>query len=238
MGAAVVVLREGFEASLVVGIILAFLRRTGRSDAVIPVWAGVVGAVLASGVIGGILLLVGAELEGRAEAIWEGVTMLAAAGLLTWMVLWMRRQSHRLRSDLERRTQSALARGSALGLALVAFVGVVREGVETALFLAGSTAGSSPLAAIAGATAGLVLAVLLGWAFYRGSDRLNLRLFFTLTGAMLLVFAGWLLAAGLHELAAGRILPDSGILLSAAFALLAAPALYAFFRPAHRRPAA
>jgi high-affinity iron transporter len=230
MGAGVVVLREGFEASLVVGIVLAFLDRTGRRDGFTAVWIGVGTALALSVVVGVALFAAGAELEGRSEAIFEGVVMLLAAGLLTWMIFWMRSHARTLRSTIEGRTQAALDAGSAVGLALVVFLGVAREGVETALFLFSSVEGSNGFVSLVGAIVGGLVAVALGYLFYRGSHRLNLRAFFTVTSALLLVFAGYLLAMGLYELAEAGVIPESELLVAAAFVALAGPTLYFFFR--------
>ena len=230
MGAGVVVLREGFEASLVVGIVLAFLDRTGRRDGFAAVWAGVAAALALSLVVGVALFAAGAELEGRSEAIFEGVVMLAAAGLLTWMIFWMRGRARTLRGEIEGRTQAALDAGSTLGLALVVFLGVAREGVETALFLFSTVEGTNGVVSLIGALVGGVAAVGLGYLFYRGSHRLNLRTFFTVTSALLLVFAAYLLAMGLHELSEAGVIPESEVLLLVAFAALAGPTLYFFFR--------
>ena len=231
MGAGIVMLREGFEASLVVGIILAFLNRSGRREGFVAVWAGALSALVLSAGTAGLLFVVGAELEGRAEKLFEGGAMLFAAALLTWMIFWMRRQARTIKRELEDQVQHALATGSAFALALVAFVGVLREGVETALFLFGTVEGSNKLLASTSATVGLAGAVLLGYAFYRGAARLNLRRFFTVTSVLLLVFAGWLLAQGLHELAAAGVFPESLTILGAAFAALAGPTLYLYLRP-------
>lgn len=230
MGAAVVMLREGFEASLVIGIVLAFLNRTGRRDAFATVWIGAAAAVALSVAAGSLLLMVGSELEGKAEAAWEAATMLAAAALLTWMIFWMRRQARTIKHDLERDVERALARGSGVALALVVFVGVLREGVESALFLLGTVEGADALTSGIGAAAGLAAAAALGVLVYRGSSRLDLRRFFSLTSLLLLVFAAYLLASGLHDLEEAGILPESEALLAAAFVGLAAPTLYAFFR--------
>jgi high-affinity iron transporter len=230
MGAGVVVLREGFEASLVVGIVLAFLDRTGRRDGFGAVWVGVAAALALSLAVGAALFAAGAELEGRSEAVFEGVVMLTAAGLLTWMIFWMRGRARTLRKEIEGRAQAALDAGSALGLGIVVFIGVAREGVETALFLFSSIEGSSSLVSFVGALLGGAAAVGLGYLFYRGSHRLNLRTFFTATSVLLLVFAGYLLASGLHELAEAGVVPESEALLVAAFAALAGPTLYFFFR--------
>jgi high-affinity iron transporter len=156
--------------------------------------------------------------------------MLVAAGLLTWMIFWMRNRARTLRSELEDRTRAALDAGSALGLALVVFLGVAREGVETALFLFSSVEGSNHGLSLLAAAVGGAAAVGLGYLFYRGSHRLNLRTFFTATSALLLVFAGYLVAMGLHELSEAGVIPESELLLVAAFAALAAPTLYFFFR--------
>lgn len=230
MGAGVVVLREGFEASLVVGIVLAFLDRTGRRDGFVAVWVGVAAALALSVAVGVALFAAGAELEGTSEKLFEGVVMLTAAGLLTWMIFWMRNRARTLRREIEGRTQVALEAGSAVGLALVVFVGVAREGVETALFLFSSVEGTSPLLSTVAAVVGGVAAVGLGYLFYRGSHRLNLRTFFTATSVLLLLFAGYLLAMGLHELAEAGVLPESEALLVASFLALAAPTLYFYFR--------
>ena len=224
------ILREGFEASLVVGVVLAFLDRTGRRDAFRPVWIGALSAAALSAMIAALLFAIGAELHGRSEAVFEGVAMLTAAGLLTWMIFWMRRQARSIRRELEAQVQSALASGSAFGLALVAFVGVLREGVETALFLYGTVSGTNALVSTTSAAIGLVAAVLLGYAFYRGAAHLDLRRFFTITSSLLLLFAGWLLARSLHELSEAGLLPESTLLLVGAFVALAAPTLYLFLR--------
>jgi len=237
MGAGLVILREGFEASLVVGVVLAFLDRTGRRDAFRPVWIGTFGAALLSAGVAALLFAVGAELEGRSEAIFEGSAMLAAAALLTWMIFWMRRQARTIRRDLEAQVEHALATGSAVALALVAFVGVLREGVETALFLYGTVSGTNALVSTTSSAVGLAGAVGLGYVFYRGASRLDLRRFFTITSSLLLLFAGWLLARGLHELSEAGVLPESTLLLVAAFVALAAPTLYFYLRPARRVPA-
>ncbi len=236
MGSGLVVLREGFEASLVVAVVLAFLDRSNRRDGFAAVWIGIAAALTVSAFVGITLFAVGAELEGTSEYLFEGITTIVAASLLVWMIFWMRRQARSIRTDLEGKTRAALAEGSALGLAAVAFVGVLREGVETSLLLFSTTEKSSPLISLVSALLGLGLAIGLGYAFYRGSHRLDLRRFFTVTSAILLVFAGWLLAKGLKELAEAGVIPENELILWGAFALLAAPTLWFFFRPPGRKP--
>jgi high-affinity iron transporter len=231
MGAGLITLREGFEASLIVGIVLACLARSGRRDAFAAVWLGVLAAVAVSVAVGVGLAVVGGELEGGAEVLFEGATMLAAASLLTWMIFWMRGQARTLRRDLEARVGSALSRGSTLALAAAVFVAVVREGVETALFLLGaSESAERGVATVVGGLAGLAVAVALAFALFHGSRALDLGRFFTVTSALLLLVAAYLLASGLHELAEGGLLPDSEIVVAGAFLLLAVPTLVLYLR--------
>jgi len=237
MGSGLVVLREGFEASLVVAVVLAFLDRSNRRDGFAAVWIGIAAAIGVSAVVGISLFAVGAELEGTSEYLFEGITTIVAAALLVWMIFWMRRQARSIRTDLEGKTRAALAEGSAIGLAAVAFVGVLREGVETSLLLFSTTEKSSPLISLVSALVGLAVAIGLGYAFYRGSHRLDLRRFFTVTSAILLLFAGWLLAKGLEELAEAGVIPENELILWGSFVLLAAPTLWFFFRPPGRKPA-
>lgn len=237
MGSGLVVLREGFEASLVVAIVLAFLDRSERRDGFAAVWVGIALALTVSAIVGVTLFAVGAELQGTSEYLFEGITTIAAATLLVWMIFWMRRQARSIRTDLEGKTRAALAEGSTLGLGAVAFVGVLREGVETSLFLFSTTGKSSPLVALVSGLVGLAVAIGLGYAFYRGSHRLDLRRFFTVTSALLLLFAGWLLAKGLGELAEAGVIPENALILWGSFILLAAPTLWFFFRPRGRKSA-
>ncbi|MGZ4397007.1 MAG: FTR1 family protein, partial [Gaiellaceae bacterium] len=141
------------------------------------------------------------------------------------------RQARSIRRELEERVSSALATGSTLALVLVVFVGVLREGVETALFLFGTVAGTNALVQTTGALIGAVVATMLGYAFYKGASRLNLRWFFSATSVVLLVFAGYLLARGLGELSDAGLLPESRSLVVAGFLVLALPTLALFLRP-------
>lgn len=237
MGAAVVTLREGFEASLIVGIVLAFLNRTGRRDAFWPVWIGALAAVAISIAAGLTLYAIGTEFEGRAEALWEGSIMLAAAAMLTWMVFWMRSRARTIKKHLESQVEEALKLGSAVGLGIVAFVGVLREGLETALFLLGTFENSNAAVSVVGGLLGLAAAIGLGYLFYKGSSRLDLRRFFTVTSLLLLAFAGWLLFGGVHELAEGGVLPESMLLQIGVLVAFAVPALWLYLRSGSPKPA-
>jgi high-affinity iron transporter len=207
VGAALLTTREGLEASLIVGIVLAYLAKTDNREHARSIWLGTAAAVAASVLTGAALFFTVGELEGRAEQIFEGVAMLSAVAVLTWMIFWMRKQAVNIKRELEARLETAIAAGSAVGLASVVFFAVLREGWETALFLFAISESSSPLTTTIGAIAGLVLSVSLGVALYMGSRRLNLRQFFTVTGILLIVFAAGLLAHGIHEFQEAGILP-------------------------------
>jgi high-affinity iron transporter len=205
MGAAfVIALREGIEAALIVSIILAYLRQLQRTDRARLVWAGAFGAVVLSVTAGAAIFFAGTEFEGTSEQVFEGLVTLTAVGVLTWMIFWMRRQGGRIKGELQQKVDSALVAGG-WALAALAFFAVLREGIETALFLFAAAKGTAVDAGgvgeqLIGALLGLVLAVVLGVLLYRGGIRLNLRSFFRITGAILIVVAAGLFAYAVHEL--------------------------------------
>jgi high-affinity iron transporter len=207
VGAALVTTREGLEASLIVGIVLAYLAKTENRSYFRVIWLGTAAAVALSILTGAALFFTVGALEGRAEQIFEGAAMLAAVAVLTWMIFWMRKQAANIKKHLEARLAGAIAAGSAIGLASVVFFAVLREGWETALFLFAISESSTPLSTSVGAALGLVISVALGIALYMGSRRLNLRQFFTATGILLIVFAAGLLAHGIHEFQEAGLLP-------------------------------
>lgn len=194
-------LREGLEASLVVGILIAYLVKTGRRDALRPIWTGI-GIAVAIALAFGFLLEFGSqELTFEAQEALGGSLSVLAVGLVTWMVFWMRRTARHLKSELHGKLDAALRMGTG-ALVATAFLAVGREGLETALFVWASVHAASdgtprPLIGVA---LGLATAVLLGWLFYRGALRINLAKFFTWTGGMLVVVAAGVLAYGLHDL--------------------------------------
>jgi high-affinity iron transporter len=204
VGAAfLITLREGIEAALVISIILAYLNTIGRRDRHGIVWAGGGSALAVSLVAGAVIFSTAGALSEEAEAAVEGIASLAAVGVLTWMIFWMRRQARFIKGELQDRVDLALASGSAVALPALAFVVVVREGLETVLFLFSAirttTAGPVALGYV-GAALGLATAGVLGYLIYRGGIHLNLRTFFKVTGALILVVAAGLLAGGVHEL--------------------------------------
>jgi high-affinity iron transporter len=198
----VIGLREGIEASLIVGIIAAFLAQHGRRDTLRLVWIGVgVGVALCIGVAIGLQVLSASLPEGGQQTV-ETIVGAVAVGMVTYMVVWMRHHARGLKRHLESATSHALVEGTAWALVGLAFFAVLREGFETAVFLlAAFQASSSELAASVGALAGIVTAIGLGWAIFRGGMRINLGRFFRLTGLVLVLVAAGLVASTLHSAA-------------------------------------
>ncbi|WNM25150.1 iron uptake transporter permease EfeU [Demequina capsici] len=200
-------LREGLEASLIVGILVAYLVRIDRRDMLPHVWTGV-GIALAVSLGFGALLTLGPQgLTFEAQEVIGGTLSIIAVGLITWMIFWMGRTARHLRGHLEGQLDKAIAvgKGAVITMALLA---VGREGLETSLFLwAGITSAGSSTAPIVGATLGLIAAAALGFVVYRGAARLNLRVFFQWTGAFLVVVAAGVLAYGVHDLQEAGVLP-------------------------------
>jgi high-affinity iron transporter len=200
-------LREGLEAALIIGIVLGALRKLQRGELTSTVWAGAISAILVSVGVGIGLFVVGVELEGKAEQIFEGLTMLLAAGVLTWMIFWMNRQSRNIKSELEAGVTKTVSSTDKRGLFWLAFLAVVREGIELALFLAAAAFASTTQSTVLGALLGLGTAALLGWTFFATTLRLDLRRFFQVTGVLLILFAAGLVAHGVHELNEAGIIP-------------------------------
>src|SRR4051794_9656676 len=200
MGSFVIVLREGFEATLLVGLILGVLNKTGNRQHVRAVWWGVVAALITSVIIGAILFAAVGELTGQAERLYEGTAMLLAASVVTWMVFWMRKQARTLGGHLRSQVSTAIVAGGGFALASVAFIGVAREGLESALFLFASVGDDGIATTVIGGAFGALAAVTLGYLFYRGTVRLDLRRFFMVTGVLVIGFAAYLIIGGMHEL--------------------------------------
>lgn len=194
-------LREGVEAALIVSIILAYLAKTGNQRHFGKIWLGAGAAVAVSVVIGLVLFNTIGGLEEPAEQIFEGFAMLIAAGVVTWMLFWMRRTSANIKGELQAGVDRALVAGGIFGLTLLAFTAVIREGIETALFLMGqaTAAGTEASSTLVGAILGLLIAIGIGVALYRGAKVVNLRTFFNWTGIALIFIAAGLLAHGIHE---------------------------------------
>lgn len=195
----VIGLREGLEASLIVGIIAAFLASQERRDALRWVWVGVLGAAAVCAAVGITLHVVGEELPRKQQEGLETIIAIVAVAAVTWMIVWMKRHAPTLSRSLRENTAAALATGSAIGLIGMAFLAVLREGLETAVFLVAAFNASTNVASSAlGALLGLTVSIAIGYGIYRGGVKLNLTKFFKATGVLLAFVAAGLLSKALH----------------------------------------
>jgi high-affinity iron transporter len=195
-------LREGVEAALIIAIICAYLAKTGNRDQFPLVLLGAGTAIGLSAILGILLFVTVGGLEEPYEQIFESITLIAAASVVTWMLFWMRRQARSVKGELHAAVDRAIDKGSVTALAVLAFIAVIREGLETSLFLVGqaNSADQGAIWVLVGAVIGLVIAAVLGVGFYQGSRRLNLVTFFRWTGVALIFIAAGLLSTAVHEL--------------------------------------
>lgn len=197
-------LREGVEAALILAIICAYLAKTGNRQYFPRIFAGAGLAVVLSAVIGIVIFVTVGSFEEPYEQLFEAITLIVAASVVTWMLFWMRRQAASVKGELQSAVDRALENGGANAMAVLAFVAVIREGVETSLFLVGQAAVASAqggaIWVLIGAVIGIGIAAVLGVGFYHGSRRLNLATFFRWTGVALVFIAAGLLSHAVHEL--------------------------------------
>jgi len=200
-------LREGLEASLIVSILVAYLVRTDHRDRIRYVFYGVAAAVLLSLAFGAVLTFTSRSMSFEAQEAFGGILSIVAVGLVTWMIFWMRRAARGMKRELEGQLAAALDVGP-LALVTLAFVSVAREGLETALFVwAAAQSTERTSTPLVGLLLGLAVAIVIGYALYRGAVRINLATFFTYTGALLVLVAAGVLAYGVHDLQEAGILP-------------------------------
>src|SRR5262245_9010549 len=190
-----IMVREGFEAALVVAIVFAYLRRIGRLDLARSVWQGVALAAAAAFAVGIFVRVTVGSLEGDARLRAFAAISAAAVVVLTWMIFWMRRQSRLIKGDLEGKVNVALrSDNTRRAIVAVALVAVLREGIEAALLLVAAGTGESGGAVIVGALVGLMLAAFLAYLVYWGGRSMPMKAFFKVTGVVLIVFAAGLVA--------------------------------------------
>lgn len=201
-------LREGLEAALIIGIVLGALLKLKRTNLNGVVWRGVGLAIMFSLLVAIALNLLGMEFEGKGEEIFEGVAMLLAAGVLTWMILWMKNHGRSLKREIEQQANRAALGTGQKALFALAFLAVFREGIELALFLLAARLTSSPLQTVLGALLGLISAGILGWLLFTSTAKLSLSNFFGVTNVLLIVFAAGLVGLGVHEFNETGIIPS------------------------------
>ena len=195
----IIALREGLEASLIIGILVAYILKSDRRALLLPLWSGVAAAIVGSIGLGLILSRTSNELTERAEELFVGTTSFLAVALVTWMVFWMKRTARSLKADLHGKVDSALRTGP-LALAGAAFFAVIREGLETSLFVYSNF---NSVADTTSSTVGLVLgfatSITLGYLIYKSSIKIDLAKFFTYTGVALIIVAAGVLSYAVHE---------------------------------------
>jgi high-affinity iron transporter len=200
-------LREGLEATLVVSILVAYLVKAERRDRLSAIWLGVGSAVALALGFGALLTFTSNNLSFEAQERFGGLMSIVAVGFVTWMIFWMRRTARFLKSELHGKLDKAILMGT-FALALTAFIAVAREGLETSLFIwAAAQSADNGATPLAGATLGILTAVVLGYLLYRRAIAINLAKFFTWTGAGLIVVAAGVFAYGVHDLQEAGDLP-------------------------------
>lgn len=205
---ALIGLREGLEAALVVSILIAFLVKAEQRSSLKWVWGGVAAALLICVAIGTAIAYTIGELRFEQQEIVGGSLSIVAVGFVTWMIFWMRATARTLSKELRGKLADALQIGP-VAVAVMALLAVGREGLETMAFFYANvrTAERGTHQPLIGFIVGIAVAVVLGWLIYRGAIRFNLGKFFTYTGALLVFVAAGILAYGLHDLQEARVLP-------------------------------
>jgi high-affinity iron transporter len=204
---ALIALREGLEAALIISIVLGALKRIGRSDLNRSLWVGVLSATIISLSAALILHSIDQELEGTAEQVFEGATFILAAGVLTWMIFWMGQEARTMKSNLESNVRRVAGLKGGRALYFLAFIAVLREGIELALYMTAASMTLSGIQTILGTVIGLSVACLLGYLVYSAAVRLNLQRFFQVTGVILILFAAGLIGHSVAEFNEAGIIP-------------------------------
>ncbi len=193
-------LREGIEAVLVLSLVLGGLRKINRTELSVNVWKGALTGLVGSAAVAVVLNILGSNFTGVAESAFEGLTMLLAAGILTWMIFWMQRQGRAMKGEIETSVRKATLSRGGRGLFVLSFLAVIREGIELALYLLAARLASSVLQTAVGAVLGLAAAFGIGWLIFATSYRFNLKRFFLITNILLIFFAAGLVTNSAHEL--------------------------------------
>jgi len=208
-----IALREGVEAALIVGVVAAYLVKVGRRNLLPKVWFGVIIAAALPLSVGAIMTWGPYTLSFQAQEILGGTLSLVAVAMVTWMILWMSSNSRQFARKLREDTAAQLASGSEWGVVWIAFIAVAREGIETALFVWATIKSSAENAIAApalGVVTGLVVAVIIGWLIYTGVARINLSIFFNITGLLLIFVAAGIVSYGIGDLQEASVIPGWG----------------------------
>jgi high-affinity iron transporter len=193
-------LREGLEASLIVGILIAYVVKVDRRDVIARIWAGVVAAILVSVALGFALTVFAEAMGPAAEPVIAGTASILAAAMVTWMIFWMAKTARSIKGELESEVATSLSKG-AWAVVGIAFLAVVREGAETTLFVwAAAQNADATIRPLAGAIVGILIAAALGYLIYRGSLKFNLSAFFLWSGVFLIIIAASMLVGGIGDL--------------------------------------
>ena len=209
-----IALREGVEAALIVGVVAAYLVKVGRKNLLPKVWLGVVIAAAIPLSLGAIMTWGPYTLSFQAQEILGGTLSLVAVAMVTWMILWMSSNSRQFARKLREDTAAQLASDSDWGVVWIAFIAVAREGIETALFVWATIKSSAENAVAApalGVVTGLLVAVVIGWLIYTGAARINLSVFFNITGLLLIFVAAGIVSYGIGDLQESSVLPGWGV---------------------------
>ena len=209
-----IALREGVEAALIVGVVAAYLVKVGRKNLLPKVWLGVVIAAAIPLSLGAIMTWGPYTLSFQAQEILGGTLSLVAVAMVTWMILWMSSNSRQFARKLREDTAAQLASDSDWGVVWIAFIAVAREGIETALFVWATIKSSAENAIAApalGVVTGLLVAVVIGWLIYTGAARINLSIFFNITGLLLIFVAAGIVSYGIGDLQESSVLPGWGV---------------------------
>lgn len=201
----IIMLREGLEAALIIGIVHAYLKKIGRADLHRHLYTGTALAIAAS-LLAGAAFMLAYEGAGETGPVFEGVSSLLASAVLTYMIFWMAKHAGELAGELREKVEIAISSGQVAGIVMLAFIAVFREGIETVLFL-GTLAIKSPVDTAAGTILGIATVVLLFALMSKGMYRLDTRKLFRYTSVLLILFAAGLTASGVHELNEAGIIP-------------------------------
>ena len=219
-----IALREGVEAALIVGIIVAYLVKVGRRDVLPKLWIAVIVAAAIPLGLGVYWTWGPTTLTFQAQEILGGAFSIVAVGFITWMIFWMGKNSRKMTAELRDKAESALESGNTTALVWMAAIAVFREGAETAIFVWGvvaSTGTTNNVWPAVGVVLGLLIAVVIGWLIYKGSVAINLKMFFNVTGYLLIVVAAGVLLYGIGDLQEASVIPGWGICLYDQSALIA-----------------